>query len=190
MEIYNFNPDDGAYLGASVADPDPLNSGEHLTPAFSTIIPPPDEREGFVRRFVDGAWGYSPEGEDETPPTEEPVVSVAMVSAELDRRLALGFDYNFGDERGIHHFGTTPQDMKRWTEEVTPLSQAYINMGQPGGQIGIKTETGPVFVTAAEWQLILLAAGAHRQPIYQAYFTLKDMAPIPADFATNPAHWP
>ncbi|MCZ7499380.1 MULTISPECIES: hypothetical protein [unclassified Agrobacterium] len=189
MEIYNFNPDDGVYLGVSVADPDPLSDGEYLIPAFATILRPPEEREGFVWRFVDGAWGYSPEGEYETPPAEEPVVSAAMVSSELDRRLALGFDYSFGDERGTHHLGTTPTDMKRWTEEVTPLSQAYLNMGQPDGQIGIKTETGPVAVTATEWQQILLAAGVHRQPIYQAYFALKDMAPIPADYASA-RYWP
>lgn len=111
------------------------------------------------------------------------------VIAERERRLALGFDYDFGDGRGIHHIGTTPEDMRKWLDEVTPVSQALINAGNPAGEIGIFTETGPVTVTAAEWQQILLEAGSWRQPIYQASFALQAMDPIPVDYADD-ERWP
>lgn len=123
----------------------------------------------------------------------DPITSLpttAMLSEEVDRRLSLGFAYDFGDERGIHRFGTTPKDMERWMQEVTPLAQAAVNMGDPGREIAIKTETGPTTVTASEWWLVLSAAADWRQPIYAAYFSLKALPQIPADYASNPSYWP
>lgn len=114
--------------------------------------------------------------------------SPADVVAERERRLALGFDYDFGGARGVHQIGTAPDDMRKWMDEVTPLAQAYLNLGQPTGEITITTETGPVTVTAVEWQQILLAAAQWRQPIYQASFVLQAMDPIPADFVEE-AWW-
>lgn len=113
-----------------------------------------------------------------------------MLTAELNSRLAAGFDYDFADQRGVHHFGTTDADMKRWMQEVTPLAQAAMAMGEPGRQIGIKTDTGPTFVTASEWWHVLDAAAEWRQPLYAAYFALKALPEIPADYAANPAYWP
>ncbi|WP_439616672.1 DUF4376 domain-containing protein [Shinella sp.] len=120
---------------------------------------------------------------------DSPIPSEGEIVAERARRLALGFDYNFGDARGIHHIGTSEADMRKWLDEVTPISQALINAGMPSGEIGIFTDTGPVTVTASEWQAILLAAGQWRQPIYQASFALLTDDPIPYDF-TDDAYWP
>ena len=116
-------------------------------------------------------------------PTQDDVI------AERARRLSCGFDHDLGGERGIHRIGTTDADMRKWLDEVTPISQALINAGQPGGEIGISTDTGPVTVTAMEWQMILIAAGQWRQPIYQASFALLGMEPIPRDFADD-GYWP
>ncbi|WP_234186409.1 hypothetical protein [Shinella sp. NM-101] len=162
--------------------------------------------------FADGAWvaeenlqvierlGYTkaaflaevaPFSFPEAGPPPVPAIAAPAVDdviAERERRLALGFDFDFGDARGIHHIGTTPDDMRKWMDEVTPFAQAYLNAAQPAGEIEITTNTGKVAVTAAEWQLILLAAGAYRQPIYSASFDLQAMVPIPADFADN-SHW-
>lgn len=110
------------------------------------------------------------------------------VIAECNRRLGLGFDYDFGDARGIHHIGTSETDMRRWMDEVTPLAQAHLNSGQPNGQILIATDTAPVTVTAQEWQFILIAASNYRQPLYQASFALQAMKPIPADYRDD-SHW-
>ncbi len=118
------------------------------------------------------------------------VPTAEMLIAEVNRRLSLGFDFDFGDDRGIHHFGTTDADMKRWMQEVTPLAQAAMNMGESDRQIGIKTDTGPTIITASEWWRVLDSAADWRQPLYAAYFTLKALPQIPADYATNPAYWP
>ncbi|APU92947.1 hypothetical protein PQB34_gp19 [Ochrobactrum phage POI1126] len=111
-----------------------------------------------------------------------PDPTVDDVVTERDRRLQLGFDYDFGDNRGVHHIGTTETDMRRWMDEVTPLAQAFINRNDQMGRIGIFTETGPVTITAAEWQQILIASADYRQPLYQASFVLQAMNPIPADY--------
>lgn len=142
--------------------PYPVKPGEHYEPK-------------------DGGWVYV---EPSAAPTPD------MLTEEVNRRLSLGFDYDLGDGRGVHHFGTTDVDMKRWMQEVTPLAQAAVNMGEPNRHIGIKTDTGPTFVTASEWWRVLDAAADWRQPLYAAYFTLKALPEIPADYATNPAYWP
>lgn len=113
--------------------------------------------------------------------------TAADVIAERARRLALGFDYDFGDGRGIHHIGTTPDDLAGW-EEVSTVTSAAIAVGMPQMPLSIVSNTGPVTVTALEWQSILLAAGAFRQPLWAASFALQAMTPIPGNY-TDDEHW-
>jgi len=120
--------------------------------------------------------------------TVVPKVSVDDVATERKRRLALGFDYDFADARGVHRIGTTDTDLNGW-DEVSQIAQVAINLGQPATEIQIVTDTGPVAVTATEWQSVLLAAGAHRQPLWAASFALQATDPIPADFE-NDKYWP
>lgn len=120
-----------------------------------------------------------------TPPTPPPTAE--DVAGERSRRLALGFDFDFGDGRGVHHIGTTDRDMKGW-DEVSKASQAAIALGLSSSPLNIVTDTGPVVVTALEWQQILLAASVHRQPIWAASFALQSMNPIPTDY-TSDSYW-
>lgn len=116
-----------------------------------------------------------------------PVALPADVHAERDRRLAGGFDYGFGDERGVHRINTTVGDMVGW-DEVTKFAQALITAGQPAHVISIATGSGLVQLTAMEWQGVLIAAAQFRQPIWGASFLLESMDTIPADFS-NDAYW-
>lgn len=186
--VHFCNPETGAYLYSGVPDQDPLDKRKWLIPAGATTKAPPAEREGFVRRFVDGAWGYSPKPKPDKAPVSPDVVTEEMVIAERWRRLSLGFNHDFGDERGIHQIGTTPNDLVGW-DEVTKASHAAVLVGQPELPINITTNTGAVTVTAMEWQHVLLAAAAHRQPIFAASFALQEMSPIPLDYAAD-KHWP
>lgn len=116
-----------------------------------------------------------------------PHVAPSDIHAERDRRLAGGFDYEFPDARGVHRINTTPGDMVGW-DEVTKLAQALLNLGQTEQPITIATGTGVTQVTPIEWQQVMLAAAAFRQPIWGASFVLEAMAPIPADFSED-ARW-
>lgn len=111
----------------------------------------------------------------------------ADVHAERDRRLAMGFDFDFQDTRGVHRFGATPADMVGW-DEVSKLSDVLRRMGSTD-LITIATETGTAQITPAEWDAILLACAEMRQPIWQASFALTAMDPIPSDYTAD-AHWP
>ena len=113
---------------------------------------------------------------------------VAEVIKERERRLALGFDYNFNDARGIHRIATTDEDMRGW-DEVTKVANAMLALGDQTSTISIITGSGQAAVTAIEWQHVLVAAGAFRQPIWTASFVLQAMDPIPND-VTDPAFWP
>lgn len=110
------------------------------------------------------------------------------VKEERQRRLAEGFDYDFGDERGVHNIGTTKNDMEGWNE-VTMGSNAAISTGQSDTEFTIVTNTGSVTVKAIEWQDILLAATNFRQPIWQASFSLQQMDPIPTNYEDD-SYWP
>ena len=137
--------------------------------------------EGVTTRhtYIDGQF---------VDPPSPPAPSVDDVAAERERRLAQGFDYDFGDERGVHRIATTDADMAGW-DEVTKWAQAAINLGDASATINVLTETGPCTVTALEWQSILLAATAARQPLWAASFYLQSLDPIPGDYADD-VHWP
>ena len=116
-----------------------------------------------------------------------PPLTVDDVVRERERRLSLGFDFNFGDARGIHRIGTTPADMSGW-DEVSKATSAMISLGLGSQTIDIVTDTGPATVTAMEWQQILVAAAQFRQPIWAASFVIQNMSPIPTDYTDN-SYW-
>ncbi len=191
--IFNFDAETGEYMFASVPDRDPLVNDRFLVPANATMLPPPEERQGFTRRFVDGAWGYSPAGDTETPPTEEPVVTAAMVDAARDIRIASGFGFNG------HVYQTRPEDRENIAGAATAALAAMVNGAQPGDfrwhggdsdfeWIAADNSTHPLDAqtTFAMGQ----AAMAHKQAHIFAARTLKDMDPVPVDYATNDAYWP
>lgn len=127
-------------------------------------------REGAdIAEFVGGA------------PTSDSVV------AERERRLSLGFIYNFGDARGSHQIGTTDADLKGWSE-VSDYADALLAMGDATTQINIVTNTGVCQVTAPEWMAIKIAAAQYRQPIWARSFVLMASNPIPTDYASD-AQW-
>lgn len=113
-----------------------------------------------------------------------PAVLVEDVIDERNRRLALGFEYNFGDARGIHHIGTTEQDMAGWNE-VTSWANAQIALNDTTSTLLIVTDTGPANVTALDWMNILNAATAFRQPLWASSFVLQAADPIPRDYADD-----
>jgi hypothetical protein len=114
-------------------------------------------------------------------------VTLADVAAERERRLALGFNYDFGDARGVHRIGTTDADMVGWGEVSTYVG-ALIDSGDVTTLIAIATNTGPCQVTAPEWRSIEIAAAEFRQPLWSASFALMAMTPIPSDYQ-NDSYW-
>lgn len=146
-------------------------------------------RFGFTAQaFADEIAGYG-FGEP-TPPEPRPLMppTLADVERERERRLAAGFSYDFGDARGVHVIGTSEADMIGWSD-VTTYAGALMALEDTTTVIDIITNTGPAQVTASEWQQILLAAAAFRQPIWAASFMLQAMDPLPADVADD-VYWP
>lgn len=127
---------------------------------------------------------------DHTPEEQAEIRTgrAAAVALERTRRLALGFDYDFGDGRGIHKIGTTEQDMKGW-DEVTKWAQAKFALGLNTDTKLISTDTAPVEITPLEWFSLINEVDSFRGPIWQASFILQSMNPIPANF-TDDKYWP
>lgn len=132
--------------------------------------------------------GYVFEHVEDPPAPPPPPPTVEQVAAERDRRLAMGFDYDFGDQRGVHRIGTTPADMVGW-DEVSKYAGALIDIGDTTTTIAILTDTGPCLVTAPEWRAIEIAAAGFRQPLWAASFALQAQNPIPGDY-NDDTHWP
>ena len=106
------------------------------------------------------------------------------LAVERDRRLAEGFEFDFGDKRGVHEIGTTPADRRGW-DEVTTGAQAAIALGEAETEFEIVTNTGAITVTATEWMQVLAAATRHRQPIWKAFFGLSALPDVPKDYAND-----
>lgn len=121
--------------------------------------------------------------------TTEEIVEheINLVAIERNRRLSLGFDFDFGDARGVHRIGTTPADMIGW-DEVTKIALARKAMDVTT-PIQLVTDTGPVLVTPSEWLTILEAANGFRQPIWQASFVLQATSPLPSNYQDD-VRWP
>lgn len=133
-------------------------------------------------------WSYA-EGVFAPPPAPPPgPPSPSDVVAEQRRRLALGYDFDFGDARGVHHIATTEKDMQDW-QEVTSWANARTARGDKVSTITIATASGLAEITAPEWWSIVDAGTAARQPIFQGAFWLLAQDPVPPDYATNDAYW-
>ncbi len=125
---------------------------------------------------------------ERTVTLSNPPVTMQNVIDERSRRLALGFDYDFGDDRGTVHFSTADHDMVGW-DAVTKLANALIATGSSAQTITIVPETTGITITALEWQAILINGfGVSQQPIWAASFALEAMDPIPTDY-TNDSYW-
>lgn len=116
-----------------------------------------------------------------------PAPTLGDIANERSRRLALGFNYDFGDSRGVHRIGTTDADLKGW-DEVSTYAGALIDSGDITTHIAIVTDTGPCAVTAPEWRAIEIEAARFRQPLWAKSFALMASNPIPADFK-NDSYW-
>lgn len=113
-----------------------------------------------------------------------PAPTPGDVLSERRRRLAAGYEHDFGDDRGVHLLATGVDDMTGW-DDLTRAALAAIALGQPEKSFTIVTETGTADVSAAEWAAIVDAMSDRRQAIWQASFALLSKKSIPKDFARN-----
>lgn len=141
---------------------------------------------GSVATLSDPVFDAQADTVTVTKTLSNPTPTIALVQKECARRLALGFNYDFEDARGVHTIATTDKDMEGW-REVTDLANARIATSDTTA-ITIATETGVCQVTPTEWMDVLKAAAAFRQPIWAYSFVLQAQDPIPADY-TDDSHW-
>jgi hypothetical protein len=72
MQIWHFHPDTGVLIGAGSADPNPLQPGGWLIPAFATPVAPPEPGEGEMVVWVAGEWQIGAVPTPPPPPLPEP----------------------------------------------------------------------------------------------------------------------
>lgn len=138
------------------------------------------------RMFRD-AWDTPVNGVIQLNAAKLKEMMAVKVQEERARRLQIGFNYDFGDARGVHEIGTTDADWVGWNEVIN-LANALIDSGSGSTTIDVVTNTGPVTVTALEWQAIMLAGAGSRQTIWAKSFALQAMDPIPEDYNAD-NHW-
>lgn len=192
VEVYNFDPETGIYVGSSAAEYDPLEPARMLLPHGATLVAPPDETAGFLRAYVNGAWGYVPVGDGAQEPTPDPVPTAAMVDHHRDLLLAAGFTfagiaYDFDDRAKVNIAGAAqlafmavvagaqPDDL-RWHGE----DEDFEWIAQDNSKVPMDAFTVIEFGKTA---------AAHERKHIFAARDLKNMDPIPLDF-TDSQYWP
>lgn len=66
MQIWNYNPVTGELIGPGAADPNPMEVGEWLVPAYATPINPGEPQPGRAYRFTGSTWESLPDHRGET----------------------------------------------------------------------------------------------------------------------------
>jgi hypothetical protein len=90
VQIFNYDPATGRYLGASKADSDPMRPGEFLEAAFTTRKEPPTAPVGHVAVFdrQADAWGlHALTAQEVADEANDPASPEGMARAERERLL-------------------------------------------------------------------------------------------------------
>ncbi len=115
------------------------------------------------------------------------------VDLERDRRISAGFSFNGAS------YQSRPEDRENIQGASTAALSAMVNGAQPGDYrwhggnndfVWIAADNSIHLLDAQSTFALGQAAMAHKQALIFAARTLKDLEPIPGDFATNPAYWP
>lgn len=149
----------------------------------------PDDMTSRLRQKI-AEW--QEEGNN-IPPYVPPSLTEGEVDAERDRRISAGFTFN----------GVFYQSRRADRENIAGASVAALSAMSAGAQPGNYRWHGGgedfVWIAADNTMHPLdaqstfamgQAAMAHKQAHIFAARALKDMNPIPADFATNATYWP
>ena len=118
MKIYNYDPISKIYSGESEADPDPLQEGNWLIPAYATTLTPPRAVEGKVAFWTGGSWTLreipAPEPDpDVGPPATPSDLRAAAYRAEADPLY-------FMAQRG-------EATMEAWLNKIAEIKARYPN---------------------------------------------------------------
>ncbi|WP_099867832.1 DUF4376 domain-containing protein [Pararhizobium haloflavum] len=136
--------------------------------------------------------GWSWDGEAFTSPPAPPVTA-DQVDAERDRRIDAGFAFN-----GVH-YQSAPKDRENIAGAATAALGAMMAGVQPGDLRWhgggddfrwIAADNTEHDMDAQTTFAFGQEAMRHKQAHIFAARVLKDMDPIPADYATNEAYWP
>ena len=168
--IYNFDQS-GIFIGASSADPSPLEDGVFLIPSNATDVEPPIVAEDQLARFIDGVWIIEtiPQPTFQSPPTPEEVKARiwGLIRSERDRRLQSG-GYKVG-EKWFHSdtFSRTQQMglvmLGASIPENTPwktMDGTFVTMTQ--------ALAGQIFAAAAVSDIAIFAAAETHKAIMEA----------------------
>jgi hypothetical protein len=200
--IHNYDPATGEFVSSNIAVPDPLDnpdgldSGAFLVPAFATMITPPPVKNNNIRVFRDGKWGYVANIND--IPSEEPVPpSSTVIDIERDRRIVNGFYF----EHVLYQ--ARPDDRENIAGAVQAASSAVF-LGAQEGDYGWQKLLLPSAPDMFEWiaadntRVAMDAptvirfgftALVHKQAHIAAGRVIKDMDPIPDNFVDD-SYWP
>jgi hypothetical protein len=143
MNIYHYQPVTGRFLGMGQADPDPLNEGAFIFPAYCTQSEPPSVAIGFFAKFENGAWVTvaepAPEPEPPQPTAAEiKAANIKKIDADVDLiyMLAIGnraTEYAEAEKQAqtykdAGYTGTIPTYVASWlssnTKSLTTAQQA------------------------------------------------------------------
>lgn len=149
----------------------------------------PDDSENRHRQEI-AAWEQAG---NTIPAYSEPALTSADINAERDRRIHAGFAFSGKT------YAFDPSSKQRVTGAGTLAGFAITNGSQPGdlfwhgGQQPFKWIADDNTLTEMDAQTCFAfgqAAAAHEEAHIFAARAIKDMNPIPADYATNESYWP
>ena len=168
MIVYSYDPVTGEYLGTTTADPNPVEPGEYLMPAFTTTVQPPVPAEGHKAIWQSDVWTEVPV--EFIAPQEEPLTlgqmkAIRKEQIEKDRDAQLYSTFAF----------TVPSTQLPVLADADQQSQANILLaaqlaqvpGAPASVLWRMADNSLASLTATDVLAMAKAMGDHIQATYQ-----------------------
>lgn len=136
-----------------------------------------------------------PEDAPPLPPETDPVIIIALIEMERDRRIAAGFEFN---GKLFQYRAPPKEDRENITRAVTAATAAMQSGAQAGDFRWLDMSQDFTFTTADNTEMpmdapmtIMLGEAAYKHNLdhIKAAIHLKKIVPPPANYATHAA-WP
>lgn len=156
MKIYHYDPVTGLFMGAGLADQDPLDALNFLVPAHATVTEPPELNEAQVAVFADGRWSAIPDVRGTWYNADREAVQIDIFNADvsgLTRDEPPSAEHDLIDGQWLFNAVLAAENLAKFRAEAQARIDAYFEQlyAKSVANSAIGAEYDAAYIVAKEW---------------------------------------